>query len=145
MTPHRNSRRRYIRLYNPRQEAKPTRHRRKKLDPTQSEEARAEDVKVPVVPKKPENRAPQISFVDGKLQINRSSTLVSVDDGGENSPKIRVGVETGRRGKKKERAEKWSAEETEKFYKALQLVGTDFSIISNLLPGRSRKQIKVLS
>lgn len=44
--------------------------------------------------------------------------------------------------KRKEKSEKWLPEETEKFYKALQIFGTDFSIIMKLLPGRSRKQIK---
>ncbi len=89
-------------------------------------------------------RAPQISYVDGKIQISRSSILVDVDGDDDKNPKVRVGVETGRRGRrKKERSEKWLPQETDKFYKALQLVGTDFSIIASLLPGRSRKQVKV--
>eukprot|EP00826_Nyctotherus_ovalis_P027195 TRINITY_DN2121_c0_g1_i18.p2 TRINITY_DN2121_c0_g1~~TRINITY_DN2121_c0_g1_i18.p2 ORF type:complete len:153 (+),score=55.37 TRINITY_DN2121_c0_g1_i18:200-658(+) len=42
----------------------------------------------------------------------------------------------------REKAERWLEEETEKFYRALQIFGTDFSVIERLMPGRSRKQIK---
>ncbi len=50
------------------------------------------------------------------------------------------GTKRGRH--KKEKSEKWSTKETEKFYHALQIFGTDFSVIAKLLPGRTRKQIK---
>ena len=36
----------------------------------------------------------------------------------------------------------WSKEETEKLYEALSKVGTDFSLMVGMFPGRSRKQIK---
>ena len=46
------------------------------------------------------------------------------------------------REKEKTKTDKWPKEDTEKFYKALQLFGTDFTILMQLLPGRSRRQIK---
>jgi len=82
--------------------------------------------------------------VNGKIQVNKVSLEVNVGADDANSPKVRIGVESGRRGrKKKERSEKWQPEETEKFYRALQIFGTDFSFIADLLSGRTRKQIKV--
>lgn len=39
-------------------------------------------------------------------------------------------------------SEKWTEDETEKFYRALEIFGTDFSLISRLFPKRNRNQIK---
>jgi len=75
--------------------------------------------------------APQIAYINGKLQVMKSSLDVYLE-------KEEKTIKT----KRKEKSEKWSLEETEKFYKALQIFGTDFSIIVKLLPGRTRKQIK---
>lgn len=36
----------------------------------------------------------------------------------------------------------WSKEETDRLYEALSKVGTDFSLMVGMFPGRSRKQIK---
>lgn len=36
----------------------------------------------------------------------------------------------------------WSDKETTKFYKALNVVGTDFSLMQNLFPNRSRQELK---
>ncbi|KAF2665858.1 hypothetical protein BT63DRAFT_427660 [Microthyrium microscopicum] len=38
--------------------------------------------------------------------------------------------------------DKWSMESTDKFYRALAQFGTDFYIISQMFPGRTRRQIK---
>ena len=44
---------------------------------------------------------------------------------------------------KRQPAEKWRVEETDKFYLALQIFGTDFSMIEKVFQGeRSREQIK---
>lgn len=72
-----------------------------------------------------------MAYIDGKLQVIKSSLNVFLE-----KEKVKEKI------KKKEKSEKWLPEETEKFYKALQIFGTDFSIIMKLLPGRSRKQIK---
>jgi len=38
--------------------------------------------------------------------------------------------------------DKWTEQETKKFYRALELFGTDFSLIAQLFPNRNRMQIK---
>ncbi len=42
----------------------------------------------------------------------------------------------------REKTERWQTNETRLFYKSLQQCGTDFSMIEQLFPGRSRKQLK---
>lgn len=42
----------------------------------------------------------------------------------------------------RERGERWDDAETEAFYKAMSLWGTDFNLISHMFPGRTRRQIK---
>jgi hypothetical protein len=44
--------------------------------------------------------------------------------------------------RKKNHTEKWSEEETEFFYKALEFFGTDFSLLEIILKPRNRNQIK---
>jgi transcription factor TFIIIB component B'' len=43
---------------------------------------------------------------------------------------------------KREKPERWDQDETSAFYKALSQFGTDFNLITQLFPGRSRRQIK---
>jgi transcription factor TFIIIB component B'' len=38
--------------------------------------------------------------------------------------------------------DRWSAAQTDAFYEALRMFGTDFAIISNMFPGRTRRNIK---
>lgn len=38
--------------------------------------------------------------------------------------------------------ERWKAEETDIFYRAIRQFGTDFDLIKNLFPNRTRRQIK---
>lgn len=40
---------------------------------------------------------------------------------------------------KKKTSMKWSEDDTNKFYRTIQLFGTDFQMISNLFKNRSRK------
>ena len=70
-----------------------------------------------------------MEYVNGKLTVIKSSLSIYLE-----REEVKREV--------KEKSKKWSPEETEKFYKALQIFGTDFSILMKLLPGRSRKQIK---
>jgi transcription factor TFIIIB component B'' len=42
----------------------------------------------------------------------------------------------------KEKPERWDAIETDRFYQALSMWGTDFNLIAQMFPGRSRHQIK---
>ncbi|ODV89236.1 hypothetical protein CANCADRAFT_45687 [Tortispora caseinolytica NRRL Y-17796] len=43
---------------------------------------------------------------------------------------------------RRERSDRWDARETALFYRALSMWGTDFGLISQMFPGRSRRQIK---
>lgn len=44
---------------------------------------------------------------------------------------------------KKEPSRRWSTRETALFYSALRQFGTDFGMMENVIPNRSRKQIKL--
>ncbi|KAF1813549.1 hypothetical protein P152DRAFT_473265 [Eremomyces bilateralis CBS 781.70] len=37
---------------------------------------------------------------------------------------------------------KWTGEQTDEFYEALRMVGTDFLMLSQMLPGRTRREVK---
>ena len=87
----------------------------------------------------------RVAMVNGRVQVIKGSTDIDVGKSDAKNPKMSSTETENRRGKKqKQRSEKWSKDETEKFYKALQIFGTDFSMIEKLLPNRSRRQIKVL-
>lgn len=45
--------------------------------------------------------------------------------------------------KKAPRSLPWSQKETLRFYKALNLIGTDFTIMANLFPTRNRRELKI--
>jgi Myb DNA-binding like len=45
--------------------------------------------------------------------------------------------------KRQKRTKEWSQEETVKFYRCLNTIGTDFSLMLNLFPNRSRRDIKL--
>jgi len=44
--------------------------------------------------------------------------------------------------KQRNHTEKWTKEETLKFYKAIEIFGSDFSMVAKLFPNRNRAQIK---
>ncbi|KXS15643.1 hypothetical protein M427DRAFT_98592 [Gonapodya prolifera JEL478] len=44
--------------------------------------------------------------------------------------------------KRRTKSEKWTDEETEKFYEALSMCGTDFTLAVPLFPGRNQRQLK---
>ena len=74
---------------------------------------------------------PQITYVNGKIEIIKSSLNIYFND------KIKKKIIK----KKRVKSIKWSQGETDKFYKALQVFGTDFTMVTLLLPGRNRKQV----
>ena len=43
---------------------------------------------------------------------------------------------------RRRKSHRWGLEETRSFYKALRQVGTEFSLMQSLFPGRTRKQLK---
>lgn len=89
--------------------------------------------------------APQVAVVDGKIVVDEVSLRVEAAPA-RTTPLRRV-EEAGTRLNAATYAnrtapEKWTAEDTSLFYRAIRQFGTDFSLIERLFPGRSRKQIK---
>src|SRR5215217_8408357 len=94
--------------------------------------------------------APQMRLVNGQLVLDETSLQIDrrerdVFDQGplelveESNLTRRVNSATwGRR----ERVERWDVAETERFYEALSMFGTDFELISKMFVGRSRRQLK---
>ncbi|KAK6521679.1 Transcription factor TFIIIB component B [Arthrobotrys conoides] len=94
--------------------------------------------------------APQMRIVNGQLVLDETS--VQVDrrerDVGADGPletieesnlTRRVNSATW---SKREKTERWDDEETERFYQALGMFGTDFEMISKMFMGRSRRMLK---
>jgi len=85
--------------------------------------------------------APKIVFRDGKVVIEnapmvlREENLIVV----ENKKPYKLNSMSFRT---KNQTAKWTADETRKFYKAIEIFGADFSMIAKLFPTRNRDQIK---
>ena len=96
----------------------------------------------------PVSMTPQVLVVDGQIVINENSLTVSaaveratplndftrVEESGSKLNSATYASYT--------KAEKWTAEDTELFFMALQQFGTDFSLIQRFFPARTRRQIK---
>lgn len=98
-----------------------------------------------------ENRfAVQTRIVDGKIVLDETSLFANYGNGEEDRDNMEVVderegdrfVNASTYSRKLGRNRKWSADETEKFYKSLQQWGTDFEMIARLFPGRDRVTIK---
>jgi hypothetical protein len=84
--------------------------------------------------------APKVIFRDGKVVIENTfreeeQKLVIV----ENNKPYKL---TSMSFRTKNHTAKWTADETRKFYKAIEIFGADFSLIAQLFPTRNRDQIK---
>jgi hypothetical protein len=87
---------------------------------------------------------PQVKLVGGRIQIDRESLSATPTETGDRGPvtyesargKIRTSYNS-----RKGPIVRWTPAETELFYRALRMCGTDFSLMELLLPGRSRAQI----
>ena len=97
---------------------------------------------------KPAVMAPQVQVIDGNIVINphsltvaaaaeKSSGLDEFKRVEENGTKLNSATYANRA-----KAEKWSKDDTELFYRAMTQFGTDFSLIARLFPGRTRRQVK---
>jgi len=87
--------------------------------------------------------APKIIIKDGKVQIDNSH----IQNQDIEKPCLEIVLEkkkitTSNSFKNINHSEKWTEEETKKFYRAIELFGTDFSLITKLFPTRNRNQIK---
>lgn len=92
--------------------------------------------------------APQLKFADdGTIVINEESLVIQRD----NVERIYDGtiIESEQNDnltynsyRKFHHTKKWSEKETAKFYKALSMIGTDFTMIQRLFSNRNRDEIK---
>lgn len=89
----------------------------------------------------------QLTLVDGKIGFNEESAVVvkpRADASGrtvEDSNPFANPV-TSTTYSKRTYTDKWTPDELNEFYQALSMFGTDFSLIAQLYPHRTRKQIK---
>lgn len=92
--------------------------------------------------------APQVQVIDGNIVINPQSLTVNASvEKTVHASEFRHVEENGNRlnaasYSRRVKAEKWSKEDTELFYRAMTQFGTDFSLIARLFPGRTRRQVK---
>lgn len=94
------------------------------------------------------NSAPQLKFAeDGSIIINEESLIINRE---EEVPVFDGTVVEGEQidnltyisYRKFHHTKKWTERETAKFYKALGMIGTDFTMIQRLFNHRSRDEIK---
>ncbi|MBW0483980.1 hypothetical protein O181_023695 [Austropuccinia psidii MF-1] len=118
-------------------------------EPKQPEPPIDQDVDLDDYLPEPTQFAPQLRVVDGQiildqdsLQVNRADQPLQLEEMEivEESDSTRL-VNSQTWGKTV-RADKWSATETSLFYDAVRLFGSDFEMIAQLFPGRTRRQIR---
>ncbi|WFD07337.1 hypothetical protein MVES1_002700 [Malassezia vespertilionis] len=100
-----------------------------------------------------ENRfAVQTRIVDGKIVLDEQSLYANYRDEEQQERELRTWevvderegdqfVNSASRSKQR-RTQRWSAEETERFFLAVSQWGTDFEMITRLFPHRTRREIK---
>ncbi|KAK6458905.1 uncharacterized protein RJT20DRAFT_124019 [Scheffersomyces xylosifermentans] len=86
---------------------------------------------------------------EGVIQLDTDSTVVSRHLRTDNSGMVReednpfMHPITSSTYSKRRHTDRWTADELRQFYQALSTFGTDFSLIAQLFPYRTRKQIKM--
>ncbi|KTW28879.1 hypothetical protein T552_01508 [Pneumocystis carinii B80] len=94
--------------------------------------------------------APQVRVVNGKIVIDETSLQVDRRERDVNPDAEMELVEENDLSRKvnsaswgkREKSDRWSLEETQRFYNALSQWGTDFGVICKMFPNRSQRQIK---
>ncbi|CCJ31287.1 unnamed protein product [Pneumocystis jirovecii] len=94
--------------------------------------------------------APQVRVVNGKIVIDENSLQIDRRERDINpNTEIELVEENDLSRKvnsaswgKREKSDRWSKEDTQKFYNALSQWGTDFGLICKMFPNRSQRQIK---
>lgn len=90
----------------------------------------------------------QLTFTDGKIGFNEESAIVAKPRADITSRSVEksnpfANPITSTTYSRRVFTDKWTSQELNQFYQALSMFGTDFSLISQLFPHRSRKQIKL--
>ncbi|KAL6076685.1 Transcription factor TFIIIB component B [Balamuthia mandrillaris] len=92
--------------------------------------------------------APQVTIVNGQIVLNPESLVIQAQGRKDLSQSFNYVTEGSNQNpntayrRRKCSSEKWNKEETNKFYRALQMYGTDFTAIQLLFPTRTRRQIR---
>ncbi|KAL0820414.1 hypothetical protein ABMA28_006291 [Loxostege sticticalis] len=90
---------------------------------------------------------PQIKLgPNGEIVLDEKSLVIKQTDSKRKvSSTVREGAWGGGGGKysRATRTADWSAAETVRFYRALAAIGTDFSLMAPLFPGRNRRDLKI--
>ncbi|KAL3696887.1 hypothetical protein R1sor_010963 [Riccia sorocarpa] len=129
-----------------RKKAKAEMARKSALDKSKPKEIEA--AREPTPPRDVLSLAPQVQVINGRIVVNEQSLTVgayatSTQDLDqytrveEKASRLNYGSYLNRTS-----AERWKPEETDLFYKAIRQFGTDFELITNLFPTRTRRQIK---
>jgi transcription factor TFIIIB component B'' len=93
---------------------------------------------------KRESTAPKVKIENGRLVIDREEMLEACINDQKFTGTREVVQDSGNKATqwKKPHGDRWSGEETEQFFIALQLFGTDFGLIAKFMKRRARSQIK---
>ena len=89
----------------------------------------------------------QLTLVDGKIKYSEESAVVVKHRADTSTRTVEQSnpyanpVKSNTYGKQSH-TDKWSSMERHEFYKALSMFGTDFSLIAQMFPHRTRKQVK---
>lgn len=120
-------------------------------NPEEREKRRREEVnKLLDTEPAPSHQNPKLSIADGEIVLNTESQLVDTRrnlnfDGQprevENENPYENPVHSKSFGKNTY-SDRWTLSETASFYRALSTWGTDFAVIANLFPHRTRRQVK---
>lgn len=96
---------------------------------------------------------PNTIIVDGQIQIDESTLQIDrhADAAVERDAERLEGVDeseltrrvTQSTWAKRDKSGGWNEEQTDKFYESLRMFGTDFQMISKMLPGRTRRSVKL--
>lgn len=87
--------------------------------------------------------APKLVLKDGKVKLEVPSFEAETKEQGPIEVfQDKKKFTTSNSFKNINHSEKWTEDETEKFFRALEIFGTDFSLIAKLFPNRNRNQIK---
>ena len=92
---------------------------------------------------------PQVEIIDGKIVLKESSLVVQeaapaqVEGVYEEVEEGTHAVATYKSFLREQKYERWGLDETRRFFAALRQCGTEFSLMQNFFPGRTRKQLKM--
>ncbi|KAI8141952.1 hypothetical protein BJV82DRAFT_616571 [Fennellomyces sp. T-0311] len=98
------------------------------------------------------SHAPQVRLINGQIVLDIDSlTVERQDETQELDTSMMEVVEestmsrivNSRTYSRYVQSARWRAPETEKFYEAISMFGTDFEMISHVMPGRTRNQIRL--